>query len=512
VKLRNFVLLALTAVGTTRAEVTLPRVLGNHMVVQRGLPVHVWGLATPGETVVVRFRGETRSGKAGDLGRWSIFLSPGRAGGPFQLTVAGVATGADVKAGPAQTITLSDVMVGDVWVASGQSNMEYSLDRMARAQEDLPHAAEARQDPIHAVDTQLRLLLVKDTAAMFPQDDVNTDGWAVSSPETAAPFSAVAWYFAREIEKREHVPVGVIESTWGGTPVQAWTRMGALGSNAALMPVFEAWAHDADRDPDAELAQRDRDRQTEAAKVNGKTAPQFPPMQSLINKGPALLYNGMIAPLTPFAIRGVIWYQGEANAAPGLAPLYGPIFRTMIEDWRRQWGTGDFPFLFVQLPNYIAAHRDWPTIREQQLRTLELRNTGMAVTVDIGEPENLHPTDKIDVGQRLALAARALSYGEDVEYSGPVFRQATQEGSSLRLWFDHAQEMRVKGEALTGFEVAGADGKFQPAIARLDGVNVVVSSLEVAEPVYVRYGWANSPVCNLYNGDGLPAAPFTSAP
>jgi sialate O-acetylesterase len=209
----------------------------------------------------------------------------------------------------------------------------------------------------------------------------------------------------------------------------------------------------------------------------------------------------------------VIWYQGESNSIQERAPLYNRLFRTLIEDWRRQWGEGDFPFLYVQISNFTSTPiEDWATIREQQLKTLELRNTAMAVTIDIGDPNNVHPTDKVDVGLRLARAARALSYGEAIEYNGPLYRQATPEGSAIRAWFDHAKGLTAKGGTVTGFEVAGADGKFSPATATIEGATVVVTSPSVAEPVFVRYGWANSPQCNLFNGEGLPASPFTSVP
>jgi sialate O-acetylesterase len=222
----------------------------------------------------------------------------------------------------------------------------------------------------------------------------------------------------------------------------------------------------------------------------------------------------MIAPLTPFPIRGVIWYQGESNSIVSRSPgLYGRVFSTLIEDWRRQWGVGDFPFLYVQISNFTSTPiEDWAIVREQQLKTLALRNTAMAVTIDIGDPDNVHPTNKVDVGLRLARAARALSYGEAIEYSGPLYRQATPEGSAIRVWFDHAKGLEAKGGAVTGFEVAGADGKFSPATATVEGATVLAASPAVAEPLVVRYGWANSPQCNLFNGEGLPASPFTSAP
>jgi sialate O-acetylesterase len=492
-KLRFAFMLALLAGDLAHAEVTLPKILASHMVVQRELPVHVWGMAVPGEDVSVSFRGESRSAKANWLGRWNIYLAPGAAGGPFQMTVRGGAA--------AQTITLDDVLVGDVWVASGQSNMEFEMRKAATAAQDLPLAGIPR----------IRLLMVKRVAAEYAKDDIETAGWTASTPETAKDFSAVAFYFAREIEQREHVPVGVIDSTWGGSLGEAWTRLTALGEDAALAPLFVSRGGMTDHEIDAGLEDKDRKKQIDEARAQGKPVPQFPWHPPLSIWGPGLLWNGMIAPLTPYPIRGVIWYQGESNSALARWPLYDRVFRTLIEDWRRQWGVGDFPFLYVQIANFKSTPlEDWASLREQQVRTLELRNTAMAVTIDIGNPDDVHPTDKVDVGKRLGLAARVLSYGEAVEYSGPLFRQATPEGSGVRAWFDHAKGLMAKNGELTGFEVAGGDGKFVPATAKIDGVTVVVSSPDAPEPVFVRYGWANSPRCNLFNGDGLPASPFTS--
>ncbi len=493
--LRSLLLFALLPGTIAAAQVTVPKILSSHMVVQRDLPVHVWGMAAAGEPVSVTFRGETRSTEAGELGRWSVYLSPGAAGGPFQMTIQG-------KPGE-QSITLDDVLVGDVWVASGQSNMEFEMNRAATADQDLPHAANPR----------IRLLIVKKQASDYPQDDIGTDGWAASSPETANHFSAVAWYFARDIEQREHVPVGVIDSTWGGTPGEAWTRMTALGEDAALAPAFVSWGKMLDRQPDALLDLNRQAKLREEAKAQGKPEPPVVWHPQLESWGPGELYNGMIAPLTPFPIRGVIWYQGETNSKLDRAPVYGRVFRTLIEDWRHQWGIGDFPFLYVQISNFKSTpEEDWAALREQQLKTLALRNTAMTVTIDIGNPDNVHPTDKVDVGLRLARAARALSYGESVEYSGPLFRQATPEGAAIRAWFDDAKGLTARGGTLTGFEVAGADGNFVQATARIDGATIVASSPAVTRPVYVRYGWANSPQCNLFNGEGLPASPFTSVP
>ncbi len=495
-------IVSLVAPLPASAQVILPRVLSSHMVVQRDLPVHVWGMASPGEKMSVIFRGETRETTATATGRWNVYLKPGVAGGPFELTVNGEPVAADSNA-LAQTITLVDVLVGDVWVASGQSNMEFAMRQAATADQDLPHAD----------NTRMRLMIVKKTAAEYPMEDVETDGWTLSTPETARDFSAVGWYFAREIEQREHVPVGVIDSTWGGTVAEAWTRTAALGADASLAPIFAQWGMMTEKESDALLRDKDEQRQREQAKAAGGPAPQFPWHPQLLSWGPGMLWNGMIAPLTPFPIRGVIWYQGESNSALARAPLYRRVFSTLIEDWRHEWGVGDFPFLYVQISNFKSNDtEDWAELREQQLKTLALRNTAMAVTIDIGNPDNVHPTDKVDVGLRLALAARAVAYGEDVGYSGPIFRQATPEAKALRVWFEHhAKGLVAMGGELTGFEVAGADGKFVPAVAKIDGDTLVVSSDAVAEPRFVRYGWANSPECNLFNGEGLAASPFTSA-
>jgi sialate O-acetylesterase len=467
------------------------------MVIQRDLPVHAWGLASPGEAVTVSFRSETRSVTASELGRWSVYLPPGAAGGPFQMAIEG--TPAAGGQGSPQTITLDDILVGDVWVASGQSNMEFTMHQAATAEQDLPRADNPR----------IRLLIVDKKASDFPQDDIDTKGWEASTPESARNFSAVAWYFARDIEQREHVPVGVIDSTWGGTVAEAWTRMTALGEDAALAPLFASWGKMTERESDAAIRENGEQRQRDEAKAQGKPEPQFGWHPQLRSWGPGMLWNGMIAPLTPLPIRGAIWYQGESNSSLERAPLYSRVFRDMIEDWRCEWGIGDFPFLFVQISNYKSSpNEDWAALREQQVKTLALRDTAMAVTIDIGNPDDVHPTDKVDVGLRLARAARALSYGEAIEYSGPVVREATPESSSIRIWFDHAKGLIAKGGELTGFEAAGADGKFYPATAKIEGATVLVTSPSVAAPAMVRYGWANSPQCNLFNSEGLPASPF----
>lgn len=493
---RFLTILLFGALGV-RADVTLPGVLGEHMVLQRGLPVHIWGSADPGESVAVEFRGETRNATADDLGRWSVYLRPGEAGGPLELSIKG-----------RNTIALKDVLVGDVWVASGQSNMEMRVQGTANAQAEIAAANYPR----------IRLFQANHKVSDYPLDDIAAHAWALCSPETAAKFSAVAYYFARDIQQKLDVPLGLIESDWGGTPAEAWTSLHSLSGDAALMPVFFEWSRMNDTRAGVALQRRKLDREWERAaaqaKSAGRTAPERPWQPNEDNSWmPAGLFNAMIAPLTRFPIRGAIWYQGESNTAAERAPLYARLFQTMIRDWRRAWGQGDFPFLFVQLANFETSPQSmWPEVRDAQRQTLELANTGMAVTIDIGMPKNIHPTNKQDVGLRLALAARAIAYGENIEYSGPLYRQAIPEGESMRVWFEHAGGLKIRGQELKGFEIAGADRKFSPAQARIEGSTVVVSSASVPSPAYVRYGWASNPECSLYNSDDLPASPFRSEP
>jgi sialate O-acetylesterase len=475
-----------------RADVTVPALLADHMVVQRGLPVHVWGMAAPHEAVSVTFRGETKSAAADDDGRWSVYLSPGDAGGPFQLIIKAT-----------NTLVLNDILVGDVWVASGQSNMELPMTAVVNAQTEIA----AAQYP------KIRLFMVKDKPSDYPLENVESKGWAACTPEAVAASSAVAYFFARHLQQKLGVPIGLVESFWGGTPAESWTSLHALSADAALMPVFSARAKTVAEESTTVLHQQREEREfqlaVEQAKAESKPLPWRQWHPDFAAWAPAALYNGMIAPLTPFAIRGVIWYQGEANSGPDRAPLYARLFQTMIRDWRNAWGEGDFPFLFVQIANWNTAPDGmWPEVRDAQRQALALKNTGMAVTIDIGDPVDIHPKNKQDVGLRLALAARAIAFGEKLEWSGPLYRQVTQEEHALRVWFDHAVGLTAKGAELTGFEVAGADGKYSPAQAKIEGESIAVSSPDVPTPVSVRYGWAANPACNLFNKEGLPASPF----
>ncbi|MGC0778619.1 MAG: sialate O-acetylesterase [Candidatus Acidiferrum sp.] len=487
----SFVLTAFFSYSAS-AEVRTPAIFADHMVIQRDLPVHVWGLGAPGEEVRVSFRGASRTATADRLGQWQAYLPAGGPGGPFTLEIAGT-----------NKLSFSDIFVGDVWIASGQSNMEFQLRDVANAEAELGRADQPA----------IRLCKVNHTSADYPMSDVAIRPWTLSTRESAAKFSAVAFLFAQEIHADQKVAIGVIEADWDGTVAEAWTSLPALASDAALMPEFAAFAKLADGESAYRLEQPHQEEQIARAKAEGKPIPEFPWRPEIRSWIPSADYNGMIAPLTPFPIRGAIWYQGESNAGPERAPTYHHLFETMIRDWRSQWKIGDFPFFYVQLANWKADPETmWPTVRDAQRRTLELKNTGMAVTIDIGNPDNIHPTNKQDVGHRLALAARAIAYGETLEYSGPLYRLSFAEGSSLRVAFTHGSGLVAKGGELHGFEVAGADHKFVSATATIEHDSVVVSSSTVASPVYVRYGWDSNPDCNLYNAAGLPASPFTSEP
>ena len=458
-------LVCLALGGGLRADVQLPALFGNHMVVQAGRPIQVWGIADPNEKVTVSFRSQEVKVSASDTGAWAAHLDPSAPGGPFTLEVQGN-----------NLVSIEDVHVGEVWVASGQSNMVWPLERSDNAEAEI---AAAKHPAI-------RYFKVAQATADLPLADV-TGEWLVVSPETAAQFSGVAYFFARHLEGRLGRPVGIIQSAWGGTPAEAWTSQPALADDPTLKGLISSY-----------------DRAARTARSRRQ--------QVRLHHKPAALFNAMIVPLTRYAIRGAIWYQGENNGNRGQGILYRRLFRTLIEDWRRAWGQGDFPFLFVQLANYgrVPSADSWPELREAQSMALGLARTGMAVTIDIGNSTDIHPRNKQDVGLRLALAARAVAYGErGLVHSGPTFRQATWEGSAVRLWFDHAGNgLEARNGPLRGFEIAGAAGGFYIADPRIEGNTVVLSNRAVVAPTSVRYGWAADPDANLFNSAGLPASPF----
>ena len=475
------------------AEVKLPAIISDHMLIQQQMPVRIWGKAAAGEKVAVELNGRRASAIAEGSGAWEVFLSPMANGGPYEMNVQG-----------ANQLVVHDVLVGEVWVGSGQSNMELPMTRVKDADAE-----------IAAADfPQIRLFTVKKKVSDTPLDDVD-GAWSLCTPASTKNFSAVGYFFSRYIHQNRHVPVGFIHSSWGGTPAQSWTTHPTLEANPLLKPILEEWdqtlaAYPAAKEKyDKQLA--DYKVAAAAAKADGKPAPAAPraPAGPGHPNTPAGLWNGMIAPITPYAIRGVLWYQGESNADPKHAYPYRFLFRSMIEDFRHEWAEGDVPFLFVQLASF-QSNGTWPVLRESQTDALELRNTGMAVIDDIGEPKNIHPLNKQDVGKRLGLAAQAIAYGEKIEYSGPMFRELTREVNALRIYFDHtgAGLQSRGGEKLLGFEIAGKSGDFVPAEARIDGLTVVVSCDQVADPAKVRYAWADDPKATLENREGLQASPF----
>jgi sialate O-acetylesterase len=474
------------------AQVILPTLWADHAVVQRDQPVHVWGRATPGERVTVKFRGMTGFAATDELGQWRVDLPPASAGGPFAMEIEGT-----------NRLTLNDLMVGDVWVASGQSNMEFATRNAMHADAELKKADHP----------DIRLFHVEKVSSDYPQYDVKTKGWASATPDSVADFSAVAYFFSTEIQADQKVAIGLIEADWGGTPAETWTSQRALSADGSLMAAWSTWAEMTEKEQQSELTSKHEEVLKAEALAAGKPAPEQPWHPELRSFLPGGAFNGMIAPLTQFPIRGVIWYQGESNAGKERSFYYARLFRTLIEDWRGRWAQGDFPFLFVQLANFeTSPDAKWPDLRDAQRRTLSVANTAMASAIDIGTPKNIHPTNKQEVGHRLALAARFIAYRETLEYSGPLFETTMTEGDAIRVLFSHTSEgLKVNGTTLTGFEVAGADGVFTAASARVDGNAVVVSAAGVPHPMEVRYGWAGNPTCNLYNGAGLPASPFTTA-
>ncbi len=481
-----------------QAEVRLPKLFSSHMVLQRDQPIHIWGWSEPGESVSATFHGATATSTGDPLGHWSLYLPPQSAGGPFQLTVTG-----------SNKIALDDILVGDVWFASGQSNMEMPVSGFPGSAIVNNSAAEIKD----ANHPDMRLFLVGDKASDYPLNDfAGEPSWTVCSPETAAKFSAVAYFFGRDLQNKEHVPIGLIDSSWGGTPGASWISLDGISSDASLMPVFAARAGMIDQQADTAAIVAAEKREDAAARSANRPLPKHPWRPDPASWAPAALFNGMVAPATPFVMKGVIWYQGESDSEAARAPLYDKVFPALISDWRAHWREGNFPFLFVQISSFkTAASESWPIIREAQLRTLALTNTAMAVSIDIGNPDNIHPPDKQAVGARLALAARAVAYGEHIEYSGPLFRQTSAENGGMRVWFDHVEGgLIAKGGTLEGFEIAGEDHRFVAATARIDGPSVLVTSPQVTRPEYVRFGWANAPIVNLFNSVGLPASPFTS--
>lgn len=491
---------------SAQADVRLPAVISDHMVLQQDMSAPIWGWAENGEEVTVSIAGQSKSAKAGADGKWMVKLDKLTTGGPHELTVKGK-----------NTITVTDVLVGEVWLGSGQSNMAMTVSRskdfeVEQAAANLPN---------------IRMFREGSGPATEPQEG-GSGKWEVCSSETVGNFSATAFFFGRELHKTLKVPVGLINSSVGGTPIEAWTSMAAQKDLADLKPLFARWDNDtATYDPEKAKAQFEKQfaawrEVAKKARADGKQPPRgpLPPVNPRKNSHhPAVLFNGKIAPLVPYAIRGAIWYQGESNANSARqgagAENYGLQLRTLIADWRGRWGQGDFPVAWVQLPLFHKAQSEpveetgWTIVREQMLKTLKVPNTGMAITLDLGEANDIHPKDKQGVGKRLAMWALAKVYNQkSVVASGPLPDGYEIVGEEVVLSFRYAAGLKANGEELKGFAIAGADQKWLVAKARIDGDQVIVSHPDIKQPKAVRYAWADNPEANLVNGAGLPASPF----
>jgi sialate O-acetylesterase len=493
--------LFLAAAGPALADVKLPAILADHMVLQQGADIHLWGWADPGERIAVAFADQKAETAADENGRWAVRLRSMKAGGPFDLVVQG-----------RNTITCTDVLVGEVWLCAGQSNMGVLVRDAAEADRAL---AEAEGRP-------MRLFTVGTRVADEPAADV--DGrWVLCRSETVADFSAVGYFFGRDLAEHLRVPVGLICASLGATRIAAWASPEALRTDPAFQ---KAVAREPQilQDYVKNLAEAKAHWRQEAdkARAEGRPVPPPPGEPSAVDLDlrtspgrPGGCFNGMVAPLIPYALAGIIWYQGESDV--NWPQEYRQLLPALITDWRRLWGQGNLPFLFVQLANFGAPavrpeKSDYAELREAQQMALALPQTGMAVAIDLGEADNIHPKNKQEVGRRLVLAARAVAYGEPIEYSGPIVQSAVREGGKVRLSFSHVGSGLVaQGDKLSGFAIAGEDRKFAWADARIDGDTVLVWSDRVARPAAVRYGWADNPECTLYNREGLPASPFHSA-
>jgi sialate O-acetylesterase len=461
--------LAVSAVAC-QTDVTLAPIFSDHMVLQQESTTKVWGKAAAGEEIVVTFNEQVVTGTAGADGNWSVSIQTPKAGGPHKLEVSR-------KAGEPK-IVLTDVMVGEVWICSGQSNMEWPVTASANPEKEIDAAKEF---------PNVRLFTIQHNLMLQPQTDFGRcTQWSVCSPESVKSFSATAYFFGRQLNKQLNVPIGLINTSWGGTPAESWASESCLKEAGGFDNLFERWA--ANQDPNNPHR-------------------------------PGVLYNGMIAPISGFAFQGAIWYQGESNVGRGVE--YSRLFPTMIRCWRSQLAGGrPFPFLFVQIAPFRYGGQDveaMPEVWDAQFKTLRTVDaTGMVVTTDIGNIADIHPANKQDVGGRLSLWALATAYrdrlpaGTELQtFSGPLFRELKIEGAKARLAFDHATGLKSRdGQPLGHFTICGADEKFVPAQAEIDGESILVWADGVTDPTAVRFAWTDTAEPNLVNGAGLPASPF----
>lgn len=475
------------------AQVRLPALISDNMVLQQHASVALWGWAAPGEKVAIanNWNKQTVTTIADASGKWLAHMQTTKAGGPYSLQFTA-----------SNTVEVKNVLLGEVWLASGQSNMEFFIGKMSNASyTGISNHDETVNDPEHS---DIRTLDVPNKVADEPQSDFNAV-WKICSAATIDSFSAVAYFFAREINKATGFPVGIINATWGGTPAESWTKKEVLQSDADLNQILVRYQKALDVFPQENEKYRAAYAEWKADTNAKKGVAPRGPMGPNHNQSPYKLYNGMIAPLAPFTLKGVIWYQGENNAER--AYQYRKLFPAMIQNWRSDWKAPKLPFYFVQ----ISPHRSQnPEIRDAQLYVYRhVPYTGMAVTTDNGDSLNIHPRNKELVGKRLSLWALHNEYGKkNVIVSGPLYKSMQTERNKIRVTFDFDQGLVAKDGALKEFTVAGDEQNFVPAKARIEGNTVVVWSDEVPAPKAVRFAWKNVPHPNLYNGAGLPASPF----
>jgi sialate O-acetylesterase len=476
------------------AEVKPATLFSDHAVLQQGMAVPVWGTAAAGEKVTVKLNGKKGTATTGADGRWMVKLKKLKAGGPFEMTIAGK-----------NTVTVKDVLVGEVWLGSGQSNMAFTVSKKKN-----PWAGmlDEEGEIAAAKYPQVRMFTGKATKSYEPQSEIAGE-WVVCSPETVGDFSAVGYLFARDLQRELKVPVGIVLEAYGASTAEAWLPREAMAGDARLKPMLDRFdareayfrEHPGGSDEGAPAGPQTLNART------GKPGPMRDPVQD--QHQPTVLFNGMIQPVLPYAIRGVLWYQGESivGGKYGVA-LYPHVMETVVKEWRERWGEGELPFYFVQLAALKNVSNN-PAVREAQAQLLKVPKTAMAVTIDIGDPTNVHPKNKEPLGERLTTIAMSQVYGRKVEYSGPVYESMKVEGGAVRVRFTHAAGLMAKGGVLKWFQVAGADEKFVDAEARIEGDSVVVTSDSVVAPMAVRYAWDDYPEgANLYNGAGLPASPF----
>lgn len=489
------VIFSVVAATSVEAEVRLPALFSDHMVLQQEVAAPVWGWAAAGEQITVSIADQKKTVTAGADGRWQVKLDPFKSTEPLEMRIQGT-----------NTLTVKDVLIGEAWLCAGQSNMVMKVSA----------SKDYERERTGATLPQIRMFTVADGRATSPQSDCH-GSWVVCTPETVGEFSGVAFYFGRDLHQRLGRAVGLINSSAGGTLIESWLNLEAQQQCAELKPFFTQrdrlmTAFDrAAAETRHQEAMKKWKLAIEAARAANQPLPKQPshPLGSFLGAmDVGGLFNGKIAPLIPYALRGIVWYQGESNTAPERVPFYQTQMRLLVTDWRERWGA-ELPFAWVQLPN-LNKRMLWAEIREAQLRCLDLPKTGMAITIDAGESRDIHPKDKQTVGHRLALWALGSVYGETVPaISGPVPAGHEVRGSEIVVRFQHTNGGLVaKDGPFKGFVICGANRAWKPAVARIEGDTVIISAPNVPQPVAVRYAWASDPVCNLYNSAGLPASPF----